>query len=45
MTISPVGVMLSKEATAYPTAIQTWLNRSWYMKLSERILSPLRLLT
>ena len=27
MTVSPVGVMLSKRTTAYPTTIQTWLNR------------------
>ncbi len=29
----------------FEVTLDTWLNRSWYMKLSERILSPLRLLT
>ncbi len=30
---------------SFELTLETWLNRSWYMKLSERILSPLRLLT
>ncbi len=30
---------------AFELTLDTWLHRSWYMKLSERILSPLRLLT
>ena len=29
----------------FELTLDTWLDRSWYMKLSERILSPLRLLT
>ncbi|HEV2579988.1 MAG TPA: phosphatidylserine/phosphatidylglycerophosphate/cardiolipin synthase family protein [Ktedonobacteraceae bacterium] len=31
-------------SNAFEITLDTWLNRSWYMKLSERILSPLRLL-
>lgn len=30
---------------AFELTLDWWLNRSWYMKLSERILTPLRLLT
>ena len=29
----------------FEVTLDTWLDRSWYMKLSERIFSPLRLLT
>jgi cardiolipin synthase A/B len=31
-------------SNAFELTLDTWLNRSWYMKLSERILSPLRLM-
>lgn len=30
---------------SFELTLDSWLRRSWYMKLSERILSPLRLLT
>jgi cardiolipin synthase len=30
---------------SFELTLETWLARSWYMKLSERILSPLRLIT
>jgi cardiolipin synthase A/B len=29
---------------AFELTLDRWVNRSWYMKLSERILTPLRLL-
>ena len=32
-------------SNAFELTLDWWLNRSWYMKLSERILTPLRLLT
>jgi cardiolipin synthase A/B len=32
-------------SNAFELTLDWWLNRSWYMKLSERLLTPLRLLT
>ena len=32
-------------SNAFELTLDWWTNRSWYMKLSERILSPLRLLS
>ena len=32
-------------SNAFELQLDWWIHRSWYMKLSERILSPLRLLT
>ncbi|GAC1567113.1 MAG: phospholipase D-like domain-containing protein [Ktedonobacteraceae bacterium] len=31
-------------SNAFELTLDTWIHRSWYMKLSERILAPLRLL-
>lgn len=33
------------QGNSFELSLELWLKRSWYMKLSERILSPLRLLT